>query len=134
MHATSPKTRRFLLIAQFVVYAVIAVGVGVLLTQLVGEPYLSMSRLDVNEYLHHAGNLRGNAYTFEGTIANALAWTPDEGRLFSVDVATDSETDVLPVLIPAHLNQQNVQKGQVYHFSVEVVERGLIRVRDMRKK
>ena len=126
--------RRSIFIGQIVVYTAIAIGVGFLLTRLVGEPFLSMTELDVDDYLNHADNLRGNRYTFEGAIANALAWTPDEGRLFSVDVTTDDDVDVLPVLIPAALNHLNVQKGQVYQFSVDIAERGLIRVQEMRKK
>lgn len=127
--------RRGLFIGQIVVYTAIAIGVGFLLTRLVGEPFLSMTELDVEEYLDHAANLRGNRYTFEATIANALAWTPDRGRLFSVDVPTaDNDVAVLPVLIPAALNQRNVQKGQVYQFSVDIVDGGLIQVKEMRKK
>lgn len=134
MHAVSFTRRRGLFVTQFILYGLVAIGVGILLTRLVGEPYLSMAKLEVDDYLHHAGNLRGNAYTFEGSIANALAWTPDEGRLFSVDVESDSRIDILPVLLPAHLNHHNVQKGQVYHFSIEIVEHGLIRVKDFQKK
>ena len=39
----------------------------------------------------------------------------------------------MPVLIPAQFNQLNIQKGQRYFFKIEVGDKGVLRVQDVRK-
>ena len=126
---THKQPRRFLKL-QIVFYVLVAIGLGYGLTLVVNEPFLALDELNTATYLDNANSLRGNAYKFSGTIANALAWSPEEGRLVSVETGDN----VLPVLIPVSFNSMNIQKGQAYQFSVEILDKGIIRAKDLQKK
>jgi hypothetical protein len=97
----------------------------------VSDPYRTLTPLDVSAYLDNANSLRGNVYKLNATIDTQLAWAPLEGRLYSVEV--NGRSDVLAVLIPATFNSMNIQKGQRYFFKIEVGDKGILRVRDIRK-
>ena len=97
----------------------------------VSDPYRTLTPLDVSVYLENAISLRGNVYKINATVDTQLAWNPQAGRLYSIDV--EGRSDVLPVMIPASFNSVNVQKGQRYFFKIEVGEKGLLRVQDIRK-
>jgi hypothetical protein len=97
----------------------------------VSDPYRTLTPLDVSAYLDNANSLRGNVYKLQGTVDTQLAWAPQGGRLYSVEV--NGRSDILPVLIPATFNSMNIQKGQHYFFKLEVGDKGMLRVRDIRK-
>ena len=97
----------------------------------VSDPYRTLTPLDVSAYLDSADSLRGNVSKLTGTVGTQLAWAPREGRLYSVEV--NDRSDVLALLIPATFNSMNIQKGQRYFFKLEVGEKGILRVRDIRK-
>ena len=97
----------------------------------VSDPYRTLTALDVSTYLDSADSLRGNVYKLTGTVAMQLAWSPQEGRLYSVEV--NDRNDILALLIPSTFNSMNIQKGQRYFFKLEVGEKGILRVRDIRK-
>ncbi len=103
------------------------------LYQVVGDPYRTLAPLEIKTYLDNSNSLRGNIYKLDGTIANQLAWSPKTGRLFSLDVESSSGGEVLPLLIPPELNHVNIQKGQHFHFKIEVGENGILKVQDLRK-
>ncbi len=84
-------------------------------------------------YLENANSLRGNVYKIDGTIDNQLTWSPTAGRLVSVIVAGPSGEQPLPVLVPSTFNHVNIQKDQRFEFRIEVGERGVLRVQDIRK-
>jgi hypothetical protein len=48
-------------------------------------------------------------------------------------VEVNERNDILALLIPATFNSLNIQKGQHYFFKIEVGEKGILRVRDLRK-
>ena len=87
--------------------------------------------MDVAAYLDNANSLRGNVYKVSGTVDAALAWSPADGRLFSV--VADGGTDMLPLLVPPEFNHINVQKGQRFSFKIEVGDKGILKAEDMRK-
>ena len=93
-----------------------------------------LTDLEVNSYLDNANSLRGNQYRCTGVIDSALAWSPPTGRLLSVRMDSDGGPEFFPVLVPAQFNDLNIQKGQGYQFHVEVVENGVLRAQDLRKK
>jgi hypothetical protein len=115
-------------------YAVIAIAVGYALKLLVSEPFLNMTELDVNTYLDNANSLRGNEYRCSGVIDSSLAWSQSAGRLLSVMVGPEETAELVPVIVPAEFNDLNIQKGQTYQFSLEVVEDGILIAQDLRKK
>ncbi len=97
------------------------------------DPYRTLAPLDVPVYLENSNSLKGNTYKIEGTILNSLAWSAEAGRLFSVEVQSGSDAAPLPVLIPVQFNHVNIQKGQRFFFKIEVDEKGILKVRDLRK-
>ena len=114
-----------------VVLAGLALAGGWALFKTVSDPYRTLTSLDVPAYLQNANSLRGNVYKLNATVDTQLAWAPREGRLYSVEV--HGRNDVLPVMIPAAFNRMNIQKGQRYFLKLEVGEKGVLRVQDIRK-
>ncbi len=106
-------------------------GLGFLVQNTVNDPYRTLTPLDVPSYLQNANSLRGNTYRVDGIILHSLGWSPQKGRLFSVETTTQAE--VLPLMFPENLNHVNLQRGQQFHFRIEVVENGLLLVRDLKK-
>jgi hypothetical protein len=104
---------------------------GWLLYKKASDPYRTLTSLDVPAYLQNANSLRGNVYKVQVVIGTQLAWAPIQGRLYSVE--TSDGADILPVMIPAEFNSVNIQKGQRYFFQIEVGDKGILRVQDIRK-
>lgn len=111
--------------------AIGAMAGGWALYKNVSDPYRTLTALDVPAYLENANSLRGNVYKLNGMVDTELAWAPLAGRLYSVEV--DGRSDILPIMIPASFNSVNIQKGQRYFFKLEVGEKGILLVRDIRK-
>ena len=114
-----------------VLLAIAALAGGWALYRNVSDPYRTLTPLDVAAYLDNANSLRGNVYKVTGTVDTQLAWAPLAGRLYSVEV--NERNDILALLIPASFNSMNIQKGQRYLFKIEVGEKGILRVQDIRK-
>lgn len=104
---------------------------GWLLYRTVSDPFRTLTPLDVTAYLENANSLRGNVYKVTGTIATQLAWSPQTGRLYSVEV--NDHNDMLALLLPANFNSLNMQVGQRYFFKIEVGDKGILQVRELRK-
>lgn len=96
-----------------------------------GVPFRTSPEFPVEEYLATSSSLRGNSYRLTGSVLNSIAWSPESGRLISVE-PTDSDSPI-PVVVPAELGEVNIQKGQRFHFLVEVRENGVLYARDMTK-
>lgn len=118
-------------VAGVVLLVAIALTGGWALLKQVRDPYRTLTPLDVSAYLQNANSLRGNVYKLNATVDTQLAWAPREGRLYSVEV--HGRNDILPVMIPASFNRMNIQKGQRYFLKLEVGEKGVLRVQDIRK-
>src|SRR5476651_1777546 len=88
-----------------------ALGGGAYLWMSLSDPYRTLTPIDVPTYLDNANSLRGNVYKLTGTIDSELAWSPTEGRLYSV-LADGTKDDVLPLLIPPEFDSVNIQKDQ----------------------
>jgi hypothetical protein len=115
--------------------AVVALLVGLLVGgyfvyKVVSDPYRTVTPLDVTAYMQNANSLRGNVYKLEATIANQLAWTPVAGKLYSVEADSGN---VLPILVPPEFNAVNLQKGQHYFLQIEVIDKGILKLRDLKK-
>lgn len=96
-----------------------------------GAPYRTAPEFPVQEYLATSSSLRGNNYRLTGAVLNSIAWSPQSGRLISVE-PTGSDSPV-PVVVPAELGEMNIQKGQRFHFLVEVRENGVLYAKDLTK-
>ena len=90
-------------------------------------PRVSADRdLIVNEYLENANALRGNAYNISGKVQEQLKWTPDRGRLISLDVSDASGSAPLPIHVPRDFNNVNIESGAEFTFVVEVGASGIL--------
>lgn len=108
---------------------VAAIAGGYFLFRGASDPYRTMSALPVQDYLENSNSLRGNVYKIDGNVARSLAWSPTAGRLLSVEVGDE----VLPILVPAELKKENMERGQRYFFKIEVGEKGVLRAQDVKK-
>jgi len=119
-----------LLIAALAVLLLLIAGGGYFLGGS-GAPYRTAPEFPVEEYLANSSSLRGNSYRLTGAVLNSIAWSQESGRLISVE-PTGSDSPI-PVVVPAELGEVNVQKGQRFHFLVEVREKGILYARDLTK-
>lgn len=113
------------------IFVLAAMAGGWALFKNVSDPYRTLTALDIPAYLGNANSLRGNVYKLNATVDTQLAWAPARGRLYSVEV--NGRDDVLAVMIPASFNSMNIQKGQRYFFKIEVGDKGVLQVKDIRK-
>jgi hypothetical protein len=107
------------------------IAVGGYFLGLAGQPYRTAPEFPVEEYLATSSTLRGNTYRLEGAVLNAIAWSPESGRLISVQPI--GKENPIPVVLPADLPDANVQKGQRFHFLVEVRENGIVYAKELAK-
>lgn len=110
-----------------------AVITGRVLLNQIEDPYRTIPPLDIATYLDNSDALRGNVYKTEARIDSSLAWSPERGRLLSVEVDAPSDTALLPVLVPTELSNVNIQKGQTFLMQIEVGEDGILLARGLRK-
>jgi hypothetical protein len=105
---------------------------GFLLYNQMSNPFRSLESLEIASYLENSNSLRGNTYKIEGSIFNALGWSPELGRLFSVEI-NGGDGGIVGILIPPQFNHINIQKGQKFFFKVEVDSQGILKASDLRK-
>lgn len=130
--ASSSSHPLWLVAAAALVLVVIAVGY--LLYGKANDPYRTMKLLPVADYMENANSLRGNVYKLDGTVSRSLDWSATAGRLFSVDVSgTSAPGEVVPLLIPSQFDNLNIERGQRFLFKIEVGDKGILRVQDLRK-
>lgn len=96
-----------------------------------GDPLTGVTALSTEEYLESSNSLSGNVYRIEGTVDDRLDnWKSTEGRLFSVQVSEGGT--FVPVWVPASVGA-NIQRGQRYIFKVQVLETGVLEVKELLK-
>ena len=88
--------------------------------------YSAAVPLKVSDYLKNANSLRGNIYRVNGKIEERLKWTPDRGRLVSLDVEDGATSSPVPVLIPQEFSHVNIERGATMGFVVKVDRDGLL--------
>ena len=125
---STPKTG---LIVGALAVLILLIALGGYFLGATGAPYRTAPELPVEEYLSTSSSLRGNNYRLTGAVLNSIAWSPQSGRLISVE-PTGSDSPI-PVVVPADLGEVNIQKGQRFHFLVEVRENGILYAKDLTK-
>jgi hypothetical protein len=105
-----------------------AVGGGYLIHSR-ADPFRTVTPLPVKEYLENSSSLRGNVYKLDAKIDKTIEVSRTAGRLYSVE----SGGDMLAVLVPPEFNQINIERGQNFIFKLEVAEKGVLRVQEVRK-
>jgi hypothetical protein len=93
------------------------------------DPFRTVAALPVSDYLENSNSLRGNIYKLEATVAKSIDSSASTGRLFAVEAGSE----VLAVLVPPQFNQMNIERGQRFVFKLEVADKGVLRVQEVRK-
>lgn len=111
---------------------VVVLYVATTLISPTGDPYRTTAPLATDAYLENSNSLRGNVYKLEGEILNVLGYSPStEDRLISVQSGADE--DIVPIVIPGSLSHVNLQKGQRFHFELQVDPQGILRAQALQK-
>ena len=87
--------------------------------------------LPIGSYIDNSRSLGGNVYKFRGKVEETLKWTPDRGRLISVDAAEGGANALLPVLVPETFSSLNIDRGAEFDFVVRVARDGLLVAEDV---
>jgi hypothetical protein len=124
--ASSPTHPLWLIVAAVLILG--AVGGGFLIHSR-SDPFRTVNALPVKDYLENSTSLRGNVYKLSATVAKTIEVSRSAGRLFAVE----SGGNMLAVLVPPEFNQINIERGQNFVFKLEVAEKGILRVQQVRK-
>ncbi len=124
--ASSSAHPLWLVAAALLVVAAIAGG---LLIRSQGDPFRTVAPLPVKDYLENSNSLRGNIYKLDATVAKSIDWSASSGRLFAVE----SNGEMLAILVPPQLGAMNIERGQRFIFKIEVGNKGVLRVQEVRK-
>jgi len=101
--------------------------------QFFATPFRTTPLLKPADYFENSNSLRGNTYRLEGVITNSLGYSPEKGRLYSIQVTHDNSNLPVPILVPAGYQVLNLQKGQKYQIKVMVNDQGLLQVEEITK-
>jgi hypothetical protein len=131
MSRRARRAPRFVWLLAALLAVLILIGAGGYYLGNSSQPYRTAPEFPVAEYLATSSSLRGNTYRLTGSVLNSIAWSPAEGRLISVQPAgTDTP---IPVVLPVEVSKDGPQKGQRFHFLVEVRDSGLLYVASLTK-
>lgn len=87
---------------------------------------LSGSKIDMEDMLQNANQLRGNEYVLEGTVDEKLRWTPDRGQVVSLKVdVPGGGAEFVGVEIPADFSSLNIEREQRYSIKVKFRQGGI---------
>lgn len=91
-----------------------------------GRDISHAASLPIGNYIDNSRSLGGNVYQFRGKVEETLKWTPDRGRLISVDATEGGANALLPVLVPETFSSLNIDRGAEFDFVVRVDRDGLL--------
>lgn len=103
------------------------------LRSFITDPYRGIPELPTAQYVDNSLSFRGNIYKLTGRVENQLGWSDAGGRLFSFKIDADGKPFHTAILLPANLNEVNVQKGQTFEIKIKVVDKGLLQAIQVRK-
>jgi hypothetical protein len=91
-----------------------------------GRNLSNATELNISTYIDNGRSLGGNVYRFRGKVEETLKWTPDRGRLISVEATGGSANALLPVMIPETFSSINIDRGAEFDFVVRVDRDGML--------
>jgi hypothetical protein len=89
------------------------------------------SALNLVTYRDNGNSLRGNIYRVEGRVEETLRWTPDRGRLISLEARDESITMPVPVRVPETFQSVNIERGSELTMLVRVDRDGTLVTEDI---
>jgi len=123
------------------VYAIVAIAVigalilGKFILDKRAQHFSNLSELSITDFHKNANALSGNEYRISGKIVEKLKWTSDRGQLVSLSSDQgDGKMGMIGIMVPAGIDQVNLEKGQTYTFKVEINREGLPVALDVKAK
>ncbi len=114
------------------VYAMIALAViaalviGKMALDKRAQHFANTSELSIEEFRENANSMSGNEYQVTGKISEKLKWTSDRGQLISLSTEqAEGQQGNIGIMVPADINQVNLEKGHSYTFKVTINREGL---------
>lgn len=86
---------------------------------------ISGAKIEMDDMLQNANQLRGNEYVLEGTVDEKLRWTPDRGQVVSLKVDVPGGSEFVGVEIPADFSSLNIEREQRYSIKVKFRQGGI---------
>ncbi|MEM8952960.1 MAG: hypothetical protein AAGD22_02300 [Verrucomicrobiota bacterium] len=126
-------------IVGLVVAIILVAGIGFLILKTFSHRSQAASsqratNLNVSDYLENANSLRGNVYAVTGIVEDQLKWTPNNGRLFSIEAEDNfGEITPLPIHVPQDFSKMNIDRGSRFRFVVEVGRDGTLVAENIEK-
>lgn len=126
------NTAVYIIVAAAVLGALV---VGKIILDKRAQHFSNLSELSITDFQNNANSLSGNEYRVSGKIVEKLKWTSDRGQLISLATEQgDGEEGVLGIMVPAGIDQVNLEKGHSYTFKVEINREGLPVALDVKAK
>ncbi len=90
------------------------------------QHFSGLSELPIADIKNNANSLSGNEYRVSGKITEKLKWTADRGQVISLTVDQGEKGHgTIPVIVPAGIDNVNLERGHSYTFKVEINREGL---------
>jgi hypothetical protein len=83
------------------------------------------SKIEMEDMLENANQLRGNEYVIEGVVDEKLRWTQDRGQVVSLKVEVPGGSEYVGVEIPANFSSLNIEREQRYSIKVKFRQGGI---------
>ena len=122
-------------------YAIIAIAVigalvaGKIFLDKRSQHFAKTGELPVADFRDNANSLSGNEYRVTGKISEKLKWTTDKGQIISLNAeSSEGSGTMIGIMVPAGVDQVNLEKGQSYTFKVEINREGLPIALDVKAK
>lgn len=112
---------------------VIGVVVAIIGAVMIGKSFIGkksasfgdVAKLNMEDYLENANQLRGSEYVIEGQVDQKLQWTTDRGQLVSLKVNNSSGEQFIGIEIPPKFKNLNIDVKQKYSFRVKMRQSGI---------
>lgn len=126
------STAVYVIVAVAVVAALVA---GKFILDKRAQHFSNLSELSITDFHNNANSLSGNEYRISGKVVEKLKWTSDRGQLISLSTDQgEGKEGMLGIMVPAGIDQVNLEKGHSYTFKVEINREGLPVALDVKAK
>ncbi|MBT8036240.1 MAG: hypothetical protein KJO21_01730 [Verrucomicrobiae bacterium] len=113
----------YIIITMAVIAALVA---GKVILDKRAQHFSGLSELSVADVKNNANSLSGNEYRVSGKITEKLKWTANRGQVISLTVDQGEQgKGTIPIIVPAGIDNVNLERGHSYTFKVEINREGL---------
>ncbi|BDS08200.1 hypothetical protein NT6N_32400 [Oceaniferula spumae] len=125
-------------LAVYIIVGVAVIGAliaGKIILDKRAQHFSNLSELSIADFKNNANSLSGNEYRISGKIIEKLKWTSDRGQLISLTTEQgDGDEGMIGIMVPAGIDNVNLEKGHSYTFKVEINREGMPVALDVKAK